>query len=190
MITPRMTSAATLRIVCETSVPISTGKVSRMRPTRRATTIALAGSPRRAGSVADISTPTIVPDVMSRRRTGRLGSAARTIAYQDPARTNIEAIISPSAISTQPGFERTKLSATWSRPIRLAASAVRPIASRPAVHIATRRTKTPVPPAGAGSIDGSRSGGRRAPPAAGASPARLTSRSAVPSGCGASIASA
>ena len=80
-----------LRAVCETSVPIRTGKVSRIRPMRRESTIALAGSPRRAGSVADISTPIIVAEVTSRRRTGRPGSAARAIATQEAARANIAA---------------------------------------------------------------------------------------------------
>ena len=66
-----------LSIVCETRVPSRTGKVSRMRPVRRESDSARAGSPRRAGRVADISTPIIVAEVTSRRRTGRLGSAAR-----------------------------------------------------------------------------------------------------------------
>ena len=58
-----------LRAVCETSVPISTGKVSRIRPMWRERTIALAGSPSLAGNVADISTPIIVAEVTSLRRT-------------------------------------------------------------------------------------------------------------------------
>ena len=80
MITPSRTRARMLSIVCETRVPSSTGTVSRIRPVRRESDITRAGSPRRAGSVADISTPIIVAEVTSRRRTGRLGSAARTIA--------------------------------------------------------------------------------------------------------------
>ena len=59
--TPSTSSAETFSIVCETIVPITTGVVSRGRPARRATTIARAGSPRRAGSVADMSTPIAVP---------------------------------------------------------------------------------------------------------------------------------
>ena len=42
-------------------------------PMRRARTIARAGSPRRAGRVADISTPIIVAEVTSRRRSGLRG---------------------------------------------------------------------------------------------------------------------
>ncbi len=60
-----------LSTVWETRVPSRTGKVSRIRPIRRASDIARAGSPRRAGRVADISTPIIVAEVTSRRRTGR-----------------------------------------------------------------------------------------------------------------------
>ena len=90
MITPSRTSATRLSIVCETRVPSRTGNVSRIRPVRRARVIALAGSPRRAGRVADISTPIIVAEVTSRRRTGRLGSAARTIQYQEAARKKSE----------------------------------------------------------------------------------------------------
>ncbi len=59
-----------LSIVCETRVPSRTGNVSRIRPVLRASVIARAGSPRRAGRVADISTPIIVAEVTSRRRTG------------------------------------------------------------------------------------------------------------------------
>ena len=61
MTAPRITSASTLSSVCETSVPITTGSASRGRPSRRATISAREGSPSRAGSVADISTPTAVP---------------------------------------------------------------------------------------------------------------------------------
>ena len=56
--------------------------------------MARAGSPRRAGSVADIRTPIIVAEVTSRRRRGLRGRAARAIAYQETARISIEAIIS------------------------------------------------------------------------------------------------
>ena len=93
MITPSSASATRLSIVCETRVPSRTGKVSRIRPVRRASASALAGSPRRAGRVADISTPIIVAEVTSRRRTGRFGSAARAIQYQEAARKNIEIAI-------------------------------------------------------------------------------------------------
>ena len=115
-----------LSALWETSVPSSTGNVSRMRPVRRESTIARAGSPRRAGRVADISTPTIVAEATSRRRRGRRGSAARAIEYQEPARRNIEAIISAVATRTQVASERTMLVTTRSTPTRWAAMKVSP----------------------------------------------------------------
>ena len=132
MITPSSASATRLSIVCETRVPSRTGKVSRMRPVRRASARARAGSPRRAGRVADISTPIIVAEVTSRRRSGRLGSAARAIQYQEAARKKSEAAIRAQAISTQVRFERTMLSTTLSTPIFCAASTVSPIPRAPA----------------------------------------------------------
>ena len=129
MITPSSTSATRLSIVCETRVPSRTGKVSRIRPVRRARASARAGSPRRAGSVADISTPIIVAEVTSRRRTGRLGSAARAIQYQEAARKKSEIAISAQATRTQVRSERTMLSTTLSTPIFCAASTVSPTPS-------------------------------------------------------------
>ena len=98
-----------------------------MRPVRRASTIARAGSPRRAGSVADISTPTIVAEVTSRRRSGLRGSAARAIEYQELARRNIEAIISAGR-DQRPRWRRSGRcwSTTRSTPIRRAAMKVSP----------------------------------------------------------------
>ena len=101
MITPRITSARMFSAVWATSVPPRTATVSRIRPMRRARTIARAGSPRRAGSVADIITPIIVAEVTSRRRTGRPGSAERTIAVHDAARKNSETTIRAQAITSQ-----------------------------------------------------------------------------------------
>ena len=89
--------------VCETSVPSTTGKRSRMRPRRRDRISAREGSPSRAGSVADISTPIIVARAVSRRRTRVPGSAARRIACQASARSSIDAHISAKATSTQTG---------------------------------------------------------------------------------------
>ena len=57
---PSATSARMLSSVWETIVPSTTGKRSRMRPSRRARISAREGSPSRAGIVADISTPIIV----------------------------------------------------------------------------------------------------------------------------------
>ena len=101
--------------------------------------MARAGSPRRAGSVADIRTPIIVAEVTSRRRSGLRGRAARAIAYQETARISIEAIIRPVAISTQPASERTTLATTFWTPIRCAARAERPTPRTPA-------TPSPMPP--------------------------------------------
>ena len=60
-----------------------------------------AGSPSRAGRVADMRTPIIVAEVTSRRRTWCRGRAARAIAIQETARTNIAATIRAQAIRTQ-----------------------------------------------------------------------------------------
>ncbi len=89
--------------VCETIVPSTTGNRSRTRPIRRATISAREGSPSRAGSVADMSTPIITPRVTQRRRTCTPGSAARRIACQDSARSSIEEHIRASASTTQNG---------------------------------------------------------------------------------------
>ncbi len=139
MITPSRTSATRLSRVWETRVPSRTGKVSRMRPVRRASARARAGSPSRAGRVADISTPIIVAEVTSRRRTERLGRAAQAIQYQEAARKKSEEAISAQAISTQVRFERTMLSTTLSTPIFWAARTVRPIPSAPATTSPARR---------------------------------------------------
>src|ERR687892_705661 len=100
---PSTVSARMLRSVWETIVPSTTGKRSRMRPVRRATISAREGSPSRAGSVADISTPIIVPRAVSRRRTRSPGRAARRIACQASARSNMEPHISAKATRTQIG---------------------------------------------------------------------------------------
>ena len=109
---PSTTSARMLRSVCETSVPSTIGKRSRTRPTRLDRISAREGSPSRAGSVADISTPIIVARAVSRRRTRVRGSAARRIACQASARRSIEAHMSANATSTQTG-----VAATTARPI-------------------------------------------------------------------------
>ena len=176
-----------LSAVCETRVPSSTGNVSRIRPVRRASTMARAGSPRRAGSVADISTPIIVAEVTSRRRSGPRGSAARAIANQETARMNIEAIISAVAISTQPASERTMLATTFWSPILCAARAVRPTPSTPATPRPMRRATRwrAAACAGGGSSEGSRLGGRRGPPSIGATRSAGRDASAAVAGSGA-----
>ena len=65
---PRITSATTFSSVWETSVPSTAGRRSRGRPSRRATISARDGSPSRAGSVADIRTPIVVPCIASAKR--------------------------------------------------------------------------------------------------------------------------
>ena len=114
---PRTTSASTLSSVWETSVPTTTGSASRGRPSRRATISAREGSPRRAGSVADISTPTAVPCQASASRGCMAGSAARRIACQEMARKNIETHISARPIRTQLGLEVTSDRPIRSRPM-------------------------------------------------------------------------
>ena len=109
---PSTTSATMLSSVCDTSVPSTIGKRSRTRPTRLATISARDGSPSRAGSVADMSTPIIVARAASRRRTRVPGRAARRIACQASARTSMEAHISAKATSTHTG-----VAATIARPI-------------------------------------------------------------------------
>ena len=100
MIAPSIASATRLSTVCETIVPRITGSVSRIRPVRRAMIIARAGSPARAGSVADISTPIIVAEVTSRRRIRRSGSAERIAANQEIARMKRLATIRAKASRT------------------------------------------------------------------------------------------
>ena len=186
MITPSSTSATRLRIDWDTRVPSSTGSVSRIRPVRRARTPARAGSPRRAGSVADIRTPTIVAEATSRRRRGLRGRAAFAIEYQALARRNIEAIISPVAISTQLMSERTMLATTWSTPIRRAAMKV---STSPTIAATPRPTRRAVrwrsgARGGSGSSVGSRrarTGGR---PSEGTSPTRRLARSRGVAGSG------
>ena len=182
---PRIASAAMLSTVWETSVPSSTGRVSRIRPTRRASTIARAGSPRRAGSVADISTPIIVAEVTSRRRRGLFGSAARAIAYQEVARRKSDPHISAVATSTQVRSERTMLVTTLSTPIRFAAMKVSTRPSTPARASAARRAVRACPGAcGTGSSDGSRFAGTSGEPSTGTRPVRRATASSLLAGSG------
>ena len=189
MIPPSSGRATMLSAVWETSVPISTVKVSRIRPTRRASTIALAGSPSRAGSVADISTPIIVAEVTSRRRTGRPGSAARAIETQEPrAGEHRRPTIRAQATSTQVEVGADHALGDLSTPILLRGeqrSARRP--RMPAMPRPSRRAtrwradRRP----GAGSSEGSRRGGP-ARPAVEPAPARCgaRARSVAPVGLG------
>jgi hypothetical protein len=128
-----------LRIVCDTIVPITVGRCSRGRPLRRATMNAREGSPRRAGSVADMSTPMNVPCSASARRSRAFGIAARMIACHAAARTAIEAHISASAITTHHGVAATRLWPTWSTPTRCSASHDSAAPAPPAIAIAPRR---------------------------------------------------
>ena len=188
MITPSSTSATMLSAVCETRVPSRTGNVSRIRPARRARTIARAGSPTRAGRVADIRTPIIVAEVTSRRRSRRPGSAALAIASHDTARRHIAAIIRPSAISTQFTSERTMLAMTLATPILLAASAVKPRPATPATPRPTRRATRRAPAiavAGSGSSAGSRRGRCGGEPSIGITPVRRATASGALTGAAA-----
>ena len=115
--------------------------MSEIRPMRRERTIARAGSPRRAGKVADISTPIIVAEVTSRRRIVCRGRAERAIAYQAFERRKSDAHISAVATSTQVASERTSFSATLSTPIRWAAMKVRATPRMPATASANRRAR-------------------------------------------------
>jgi hypothetical protein len=63
-----------------------------------------------------MKTPSIVAEVTSPRRIGRLGKAARAIQYQEAARKKSELAIRAQAIRTQVRFERTMLSTTLSMP--------------------------------------------------------------------------
>ena len=161
---PRITSASTLSSVCETSVPSTTGSRSRARPSRRETISAREGSPRRAGSVADISTPIEVPCIASAKRGSASGSAALRIACQETARRTIEAHIIPSATSTQVGLEASSAWPIGRRPIRSSASSVPPTAAsaarasnpRRAIRSAGREALST-----GGSSDGIRRGGTR-----------------------------
>ena len=123
-----------LSSVCETSVPSTTGNRSRTRPSRRATISARDGSPRRAGSVADMSTPIISPRAVSRRRTRTPGSAAVRIACHASARRSIEPHISAKATSTQPGVAATSALPIDSSPIRCSASQSSPTRGQGAAH--------------------------------------------------------
>ena len=93
-------------------MPSTTGSVSRARPIRRATISAREGSPRRAGSVADMSTPMNVPCMASRRLARRQVGAAARMACQAMARANMAAHISASPAATRPGLEASSEAAT------------------------------------------------------------------------------
>ena len=142
---PRISSARMFSSVWETSVPSTAGKLSRARPTRRATTSARAGSPRRAGSVAHISTPIAVPRNASRRRTLAHGSAARRIACHESARRTIEAAIRPKATSTQPRSEASRLRPTLSRPTRWIARTLSQAITAATASARARRATTTLP---------------------------------------------
>ena len=72
---------------------------------RRATISARDGSPRRAGSVEDISTPIIVPCIASASLIRAFGSAALRIACQEKARITIAEHIAARPSSTYDGSE-------------------------------------------------------------------------------------
>jgi hypothetical protein len=194
---PSSTSARMFRSVWLTIVPSTTGSPSRGRPMRRATIIARAGSPRRAGSVADISTPIIVPCSASRRRgLGATGIAARRIADHDTARTAIDVHISASATSTH---ETVACSSEWpirSSPMRFSAKNEPARIATATSAMITRRAKARIgralrPRDGCGgSIDGRRRAGRRGCRSADRKPVRVAARRTTdPDGAPTAIAS-
>ena len=181
-----MASASRLSSVCETIVPSTTGNVSRARPRRRATINAREGSPRRAGSVADMSTPMNVPCMASRRFARRQVGAAARIACQERARTNIAVHISARLAASRPGFEASSEAATRARPTRSSATAASPApASELAASVKRRTVRTrrarPTSGGGAGASEGRRCAGTRGSPSAGSTPwRRAPRRSALP----------
>ena len=161
---PRITSASTFSSVCETSVPSTAGRRSRGRPSRRATISARDGSPSRAGSVADISTPIVVPCMASMRRGSASGSAARRIACQATARAQHrqahqrERDEHPHRLGVHAARARSGAS-----PIRSNASSVpTPAPTAAAATTPPRRAilNARLPLDGSGSSDGQAAGGR------------------------------
>jgi hypothetical protein len=121
------------------------------------------GSPSRAGKVADISTPIIVPRAASRRRTRVPGSEARRMACQASARNSIETHMSAKAASIQTGVAASREWTIEWTPSRCRASAARPTpATAPAPIAALRIVRSAlrrVEPGSAGSMLGSLRGG-------------------------------
>ncbi len=138
---PRALRATTFRSVWETIVPSTTGSVSRARPMRRARISAREGSPRRAGSVADISTPMNVPCIASRRFARRHVGAAVRIACQLIARANIAPHISASAAARRPGLEASSEVATRVTPTRWSA---RTASAAPAIVLSAKPARRSV----------------------------------------------
>ncbi len=173
-------------------MPSTTGNRSRAWPRRRATISARDGSPSRAGSVADIRTPIVVPCTASTKRGSASGSAARRIACQETARSSIEAHISPSATSTHVGVAASSAWPIGRMPIRSSASSAAPPAPSAPTASAARRAIVKAracSAGGAGSSVGSRTAGLRGAPSAGSAPSRTAARRTVPSGAGTARAS-
>ena len=148
--------------VWETSVPSTTGRYSRGRPVRRATTSARDGSPSLAGSVEDISTPMNVPCAASDNRMRVFGIAASRIAYHENARSTIAPHMIASAIRTNAGLERSSAVAILASPIFCSASRA---STAPPSEIAAsppRRSSANAPARRAAAVFGSRLGSRRA----------------------------
>ena len=170
-----MASAIRLSSVCVTIVPSTTGSVSRARPSLRATIRAREGSPRRAGSVEDMSTPMNVPCIASRRLARRQVGAAARIACQEIARANMAAHISPRPAASRPGLDAASVATTCVTPTRCSATAASAAAaSELAANPSRRRTRTRRErPSGAGACArrlGKRWAGTRGRRSAGASP--------------------
>ncbi len=141
---PRTTTARRFRSICEASVPSTIGSVSRVLPRRRATISAREGSPRRAGSVADMSTPMNVPCKASATVARRAVGAARRIACQARPRASIDTHISPSPAISSEGCDAARLATTRPTPTSAMPCAPRPRTASELTASASRRRKRPV----------------------------------------------
>ena len=184
---PRIASASRLSSVCETSVPSTEGSSSRGRPSRRATISAREGSPSRAGSVADISTPIDVPWSASvkRGRDGRQRGAQDRVPRDRPQHHRGA---HQRDREQHPGGARGE----HGRGDGVPADALdREPGAAGGGERRRRRARPGGPPCAArarrltrGSSDGSRRAGRRGPPAAERSPMRTAARAAALAGSG------
>ncbi len=192
MTAPRIASARMLSSVWETSVPSTTGRCSRGRPVRRATTSAREGSPSRAGSVEDMSTPMNVPCIASDSRTRARGSAARRIACQENARRTIAPHITPSPSRTNVGLELMSAEAIFGMPIFCSASHA---STRPPIETAASASRRTIAKAGLrrrssfGSSEGSRWARTRGFRSAERAPTATATRWSPGAGAGVAIAS-
>ena len=188
MTAPRMTRATTFKSVWATSVPSTAGRYSRGRPRRRATISAREGSPRRAGSVADMSTPMAVPCIASARRGRAAGSAAREDRVPGHGAEAHREAHEGERDEHPGGAGGAERAADRVQPDALegdvGAAGRRARGAQDAASCGGARPPAPRAPAGAGSSDGSRRAGRRGPRSAERRPMRTAARSSASSGAG------